>query len=123
VDIVNDVVPQLIQHGRVIRPHLGVTYYTDENTLRRAGIRGVLILSVAQGSGAEAAGLRGTRRTQTGNLILGDIIQKIDQKVIADSDDLLDALEHHEVGDMVEIIFERDGGIGTAKVRLQAPPR
>ena len=121
VDIVNDVVPQLIQHGRVIRPHLGIRM-VDDSVARRFRVKGVIVLTVVPGSGAEAAGLQGTRQTRTGRLILGDIIKKVDQKVITDSGDLLDVLESHEVSDVVEVTFERDGRPGTAKVRLQAPP-
>ena len=121
VDIVNDVVPQLIQHGRVIRPHLGIIP-GDDSLLRRARVKGALVWRVVPGSGAETAGLQGTRRTRRGRLLLGDIIKKIDQDPITDTNDLFDALERHEVGDVVEVTFERDGRLRTAKVRLQAPP-
>ncbi len=122
VDIVNDVVPQLIRHGRLIRPTLGIMYYPDENLLRREGIQGVLVLSVTPGSGAEAAGLQGTQRTRNGRLILGDIIKKIDGTAIDNTNALLDALERHQVGDVVEVTFERDGKLRTVKVQVQAPP-
>jgi S1-C subfamily serine protease len=116
------VVPQLIRHGRLIRPTLGIMYYPDENLLRREGIQGVLVLSVTPGSGAEAAGLQGTQRTRNGRLILGDIIKKIDGTAIDNTNALLDALERHQVGDVVEVTFERDGKLRTVKVQVQAPP-
>ncbi len=58
VDTVNRVVPQLIRHGRIIRPGLGVRI-ADDATARRFGLQGVLIIQVEKGSAAETAGLRG----------------------------------------------------------------
>lgn len=121
VGIVNDVVPQLIQHGRVIRPQLGIKM-VDDRIARRNRITGVLIDYVVRGSSAEAAGLRGLKEIGRDRYVIGDTIKRIDQQVITDSNDLLDALESHEVGDVVEVTFERDGRLHTAKVQLQAPP-
>jgi S1-C subfamily serine protease len=120
VDTVNDIVPQLIRHGRVIRPQLGVTYYADERELRRANIQGVLILNVTPGSAAEAAGLRGTRRTRNG-LVLGDVIKKLGEDAITNTNDLFNALERHKIGDTVELTYERDGETKTVTVKLQGP--
>ena len=49
VDTVNQVVPQLIQHGRVIRPQLGVTL-ADDAVAARLGVEGALVLSVSPGT-------------------------------------------------------------------------
>ncbi|MCK4660822.1 MAG: trypsin-like peptidase domain-containing protein [Phycisphaerae bacterium] len=119
-DIVNDVVPQLIQHGRLIRPQLGIRL-ADDRLLQRAGVSGVLVLGVTPGSGASTAGLRGTKLTRTGRMVqLGDIIKKIDQDVIGDTEELLKAIERRKIGDVVEVTFERNGKLMTTKVRLQA---
>ena len=76
VDTINRVVPQLIAHGKVIRPGLGVNVAGVEVS-HRLGLKGVLIVSVAKGSSAEAAGLRPTQATRDGHLILGDVILKV----------------------------------------------
>jgi S1-C subfamily serine protease len=74
VDTVNRVVPEILEHGRVVRPQLGIEV-AGESVLRRAGVEGVLVISVARGSAAESAGIRGTSRAEDGSLILGDVIQ------------------------------------------------
>ncbi len=63
VDTVNRVVPQLIRSGRYVRPALGIEVDTALNQ-RLAELRGepgVIILRVAPGSAADAAGLKGAR--------------------------------------------------------------
>ncbi|HEY7493040.1 MAG TPA: trypsin-like peptidase domain-containing protein, partial [Candidatus Tectomicrobia bacterium] len=88
VDTVNRVVPQLIRHGRVIRPGLGVSL-ADDTTARRLGLKGALIIQVGKGSAAEAAGLRGTRRDANGRILLGDVIIGIATEVVESSGDLM----------------------------------
>ncbi len=118
VDIVNRVVPELIQYGRVTRPQLGILAFPD-GLAARVGTKGVVIREVEPGSGAAAAGLRGTRRQDTGDVVLGDVIQGIDGEEITSMDDLLNALEQHKSGDSVSVTFERDGESRVATVQLQ----
>ncbi|MBN2562972.1 MAG: trypsin-like peptidase domain-containing protein [Phycisphaerae bacterium] len=120
VGIVNRVVPQLIEHGRVVRPLLGINV-VDDSITRRLGLEGVLIGGIAEHGGAEAAGLRGTRQAPSGNVILGDIITKIDDDPVSSHDQLLTALEKHHVGDTVTVTFVRDGQTRTAEITLEAP--
>ena len=127
VDTINRFVPQLIKHGRVIRPQLGVYIVSDHQfqRLRYARgeqMKGVLLLSVQPESGAAEAGLRGSIRTPKGDVVLGDVIQKIDDHVIESADDLFSALEDYEVGDVVSVTYLRDGEQQTTQVRLQQPP-
>jgi S1-C subfamily serine protease len=121
VDTVNRVVPQLIQHGRVMRPHLGIAA-GNERALRRAGISGVLVMTVAEGSPADRAGIRGTYRAEDGTLALGDVIQGIDGQEVATLDDLYGALERHEPGDVVKVRVLRDGRRLELEVQLAPPP-
>jgi len=122
VDTVSRVVPQLLQHGRVVRPQLGVVVGSDE-VLRRAGIDGVLVMSVEPGSPAAKAGLRGTYREAGGALVIGDIIQELDGRKIASVDDLYSALERHEPGQVVKIRVLREGKTRELEAQLAAPPR
>ena len=119
VDTVNRVVPELIRHGRVIRPGLGI-HVADRGTAERFGVRGVLILRVQKGSAAEGAGLRGTGRNRGGRLVLGDVIVGVGEKSVSSLDDLLDALDAHKVGDVVEVHLTRDGNRMSVSVKLQA---
>ncbi len=119
VDTVNRVVPQLLRHGRVIRPGLGI-HVADKGTAERFGVRGVLIIRVQKGSAAEGAGLRGTGRNREGRLVLGDVIVGVGEHSITSLDDLLDALDAHKVGDVVEVRLMRDGSEMSINIKLQA---
>ncbi len=119
VDTVNRVVPQLLRHGRVIRPGLGI-HVADRGTAERFGVRGVLIIRVQKGSAAEGAGLRGTGRNRAGSLVLGDVIVGVGEKSVTSRNDLLDALDEHKVGDIVEVHLMRDGNRMSLNIKLQA---
>jgi S1-C subfamily serine protease len=119
VDTVNEVVPQLIEHGRIIRPQLGVTL-ADAAVAARLGIDGVLILSVTEGSGAAKAGLRGTRRDENGDIILGDVITGIAGKTVRSYDDLASALEKMKPGETARVKVLRDGRTLEVDVPLTA---
>jgi S1-C subfamily serine protease len=111
VDAVNRVVPQIIQHGRIVRPQLGVVLNdrVSRALTRRMGIPGVLVLAVEKGSPAEAAGLRGTMIARDGSLVPGDVIQKIGATKVRSADDLYAALEKYKPGETVRLTIVRDG--------------
>jgi len=119
VDTIRWVVPELIKHGKLIRPTLAISIAPD-NVADRLGIRGVLVLAVEKGRTAAAAGLRGTTRDVRGRLTWGDVIVQVDDLPIQSADDLLDALERHRVGDEVALTVERDSAKAKIPVRLEA---
>ena len=122
VDTVNRVVPQLIAVGRYIRPSLGISVDEDVNRAlsRRLGIEGVVILRVAPGSAAEAAGLR-PLRTQNGNdIVAGDVILSIDGRATSSVSALLSRLDDFNVGDRVTVRVLRDGREVDVALQLSA---
>ena len=121
VDTVNQIVPQLIRHGRVIRPQLGVTL-ADDAVAARLGVEGALILSVSPGSGAAEAGLLGTMRDDSGALVLGDIVTRAGERQVRSSDDLIAALEERKPGDTLPLVILRDGEERRVEVTLSAAP-
>jgi S1-C subfamily serine protease len=106
-DEVNRVVPQLIQHGKITRPGFGVQVAPDQLG-RELGLTGVLIVSVQPGSPAAEAGLRPTRRDDTGRLQLGDVILAVDDTPVHTVDDLLDVLEKSHIAAPVSVTILRD---------------
>jgi S1-C subfamily serine protease len=118
VDTVNQVVPQLIQHGRVIRPHLGVVL-ADDRVAQRLGVEGALVLRVQPGSSAASAGLRGTDRDENGEIILGDVILAVGDEKVGSSDDLIAALEKKKAGDTVPVTILRGEKSMQLEVKLQ----
>ena len=117
VHAVQGAVPDLIAHGRIRRATLGVELAPD-TVLRQAGIPGALIFQVVPGSGADEAGLRGTRRLRLGRWELGDVIVAVEGEAVRSAADLLLALEKKEPGETVRVELLRDGRRSTAEVRL-----
>ncbi len=118
VDTVNRVVPQLIRHGQITRPGLGVRV-ADDATAQRLNLPGVLILQSEPGSAARSAGLRGTRRDRRGRIVLGDIIVGIDSQPVQTSNDLLNVLENQQAGDTVSVDIMRGDDRLRIPVKLQ----
>ncbi len=119
VDTVNRIVPELIKHGKLIRPGLGISLVPDAMA-RRWGVKGVSIGRVGRGSPAERIGLRGARETAGGRIELGDIIVAVDGKPVETIDDLMDFMEQHKVGDQVTSEFTRGNRRTQAMATLQA---
>ena len=117
VDVVNRVVPEIIRHGKVIRPGIGVTL-ASERIASRLEISGLLVISVQPGSSADKAGIRETRQVR-GKIILGDIILALNGVPVDTYDDLRDELERYQVGDEVTLIIQRDEEHIEVKVRLE----
>ena len=107
VDVVNRVVPEIIRHGRLIQPGLGISVAHDK-LAQRLGIDGVLVINIAPGSGADKSGLRGTTRDM-GEVVLGDVIVEVNGRRIHTYDDLRNELEQYRVGDAVTLTVVRDG--------------
>ena len=122
VDTVSRIVPQLIAHGRVQRPVLGVGLDPSLSSMvtRRLDVEGALIREVYQGTGAAEAGLRGTT-ARGGRIIPGDIVQEIDGKVVKSTGDLQGRLTEYKPGDTVTLTVWSDGKTRKVRIRLQAP--
>ncbi len=106
VDTVRRVVPQLLQHGRVITPDLGIQMAPD-NITRNLGFKGILVLRTPPHGAAAKAGILSFRRDKNGRMLYGDLIVAVDGKQVSDSDDLYAILDKHEVGDQVKLSVVR----------------
>ncbi len=122
VDTVNRVVPQLIANGRYSRPALGISVDGEVNDriMRHLRTRGVMVLGVSEGSGADQAGLRAAQFAADGSLIPGDIIVAIEDQPIAGVDDLLALLDQRRIGDQVRVRVLRDQTRLELQVQLSA---
>jgi len=94
------VVDEVRQHGRVVRPHLGIVGVSVTPELARThGLKaehGILVLGVARGTPAEQAGVRP-----------GDILTKISGRDVDDMTGLLRELSHSGVGIDVPLAYRR----------------
>lgn len=104
-------IPELIKHGKVIRPDIGITQVirTEE---------GLKILSMDPDGPAARAGLRGpARRTQRGPFVTferidrsaADLIIGVNDKETIKVDDFLSEVESHRPGDTISVVVIRDG--------------
>jgi S1-C subfamily serine protease len=123
VDTVARIVPELIAHGRVVRPIMGVGFddQLSAAVTRRLGVDGVLVREVYDGSAAAAAGLQGTSVDRRGRVIPGDVVQEIDGKPVKSVSDLLGRLGGYKPGDSVTLTVWRDGAAKKLAVKLRAP--
>ena len=124
VNSIKRVVPQLIRHGRVIRPDLGIArvYETE---------RGLLVASVTRDGPAEAAGLNGFRlvrqQSRRGPFVYeettvdrssADLIVAVDGRPVRTADELLDVIEQKKPGEDVLVTVIRQGREAQVSVRL-----
>ena len=119
VDTVNWVVPELVAHGKIRRPTLGVDLATNR-AARRIGIEGALILEVVEGGGAHRAGIRPTRRDRRGRIVLGDVILAIDDDRVRSPGEVRLALEGRREGETVTVRISRGGREREVRITLGA---
>jgi len=120
VDTVNQVVTQLIQYGKVIRPGLGIFLAANNRVImRQLGVQGILIRDTQSGGSADKAGLQGVRWRRNGSPILGDIITELDGVQVTTEKELSTVLDRYKVGDEVKVTFIRDGKKNTTNLVLQ----
>ena len=105
IDTVRDVLAQLEQGHKVIRPYLGLHGRTAPDAA------GVEVVQVYASGPADRAGLH-----------TGDMIEAIDGRRAATLADLLDEVDRHEPGESVRLHVLRDGSEGDVDLRLDERP-
>ncbi|HJQ71694.1 MAG TPA: trypsin-like peptidase domain-containing protein [Blastocatellia bacterium] len=130
IDTAKKIIPDLIAKGYVAYPWLGISSVAINRQMAREWQlpveEGILIGNVYRGSGAAAAGLRGTvmRRTFMDTQVdqMGDIIVAIDGQQIKNSSDLQRALKDKQAGQTVDVKLIRQGRQISVGVRLTERP-
>jgi S1-C subfamily serine protease len=122
--LVGRVVPQLLRHGRVIRPETGIQHVLETE-------KGLRIAALTPGGPAERAGLRGPNVTQ---IVRGpipwtridraaaDLIVAVDGEEVRTADDFLSLVERKRPGDTVVLRVVRGGQTADVPVVLGGPP-
>lgn len=119
IDTINRIVGEIITHGQVERPMLGIRQAEDYQAARLGIESGVLILEVLDNTGAAKAGLQPTYQTDDGRIVLGDIITNINNKPIQNTADLYKALDQYSVGDKLQVTLLRGKKKVTLTITLQ----
>ncbi len=113
-DIVRKVVDDIIQYGEVQKAFFGadVLDLTDDiaSQLKADELNGVVISYLQRNGAAENAGLQ-----------KGDIIFKIDEKLVDSRSDFEELISYHSPGDYINVVYRRNNK--TSNVRLQLTNR
>lgn len=122
VDTIKMVAPELIKHGKVVRPGMGIGVL-DDRLKERLSIRqdgGAVVTFVDKNGPAGKAGLQGMSQDRLGRVFIGDIIEAIDGKPVNGLDDIYHVLENYKIGDTVTLKVYREGKVREVKVKLQS---
>lgn len=110
-----DIAKQIIEHGQVQRPWLGIMGYdVNRRVAHHYGLRtsrGVLVVEITSDSPAEAAGLQ-----------VGDVVVSVDGETVASVGDLVDVLKSRKIGDQADLEVERHGKTAKVKASLGTRP-
>ena len=120
------ILPDLLEHGKVIRPWFGVSGRPIRGRLARAlkapVEEGFLVESIERGSTADLAGIGGgNRRVYYGNtqlLIGGDIITELGGIKVTAGVDLMRVLEDKRPGEKTRIVYYRNDRRIEAEIEL-----
>lgn len=111
----NDIIQELINKGKVVRPWLGVQVQSlNEETsayLNYKGTKGALVAGILSDSPAAAAGLK-----------QGDIITKWDGKEIASPDALVELISKSKIGQRMPVAVYREGKLRTIQIVVTEKP-
>lgn len=112
VNTLRQILPQLREHGRVVRGYLGITVNNLSQDMAEAfGLSsrdGALVAEVAPGHAADKGGVRH-----------GDVVVEIDGNLIKDTRELIDTISAKPPGTKVELTVIRDGKRKVIKVELE----
>ena len=118
VATVNRVVSEILEHGGVFRPYLGLAMQSvamPQDLLTRLKIESdaaLMVMQVEPGSPSEGAGM-----------MLGDLIVSVNQQPARGVEYIQRLLARAKRGDSVELAYVRGGQLATAKVKLAERPQ
>jgi S1-C subfamily serine protease len=127
INTVRDVVAELRAHGHVDHPYLGVVTRPVSTAMARIFNlpvqKGLLVESVAAGSGADRAGLRGG----TSQVVVegesyqlgGDVITKADGVSVSTTEELREIVSELKPGDSLPVVFYRVTANGSELLKAQ----
>ncbi len=120
VALIRRVVPELIQHGRVIRGEIGISHVSEID----GGLR---VVQLTPGGPAEQAGLRGPRTNverqgrfefRRTDWSRADIIVAVDGDAVSTAAEFLEHIESKKPGNVVQLTIVRQGQTMTVDITL-----
>ena len=115
INTVKRVMQQILEHGKVVRPYLGISGISvDRQISRRFDVEsddGVLVVRITRNGPADLGGIR-----------VGDVIHEIGGKKVTKMKDLLIALSSEGIGKEVQIKHSRNGEVLDSTILLAETP-
>lgn len=109
------VAKEIIEHGRVVRPYLGISSMTLNREIAESyeipTEKGVLVVEVGRGSPAQRSGISA-----------GDVILEADKTPLKETEDLQHIIKNKQVGDIIELTISRGKSQGRTRVTLTEVP-
>ena len=127
VNTLSRILPDLLEHGQVLRAWFGVQGQPLSRRLAEAlrlpVEQGLLVAQVESGSSADQAGIRGgQRRAFFGNvplLIGGDVIVALGGQPVTSTVDIASILEDRRPGDTISVVYYRGEDRIEMEMRLE----
>lgn len=113
INSTTDIVKQLMQYKKVIRPYIGIagSTVTEDMAKKYKVVEGVLIEEVENFTAAQKAGIKA-----------GDIITEVNGKEVDSVDDINEIKNKYNVGDKIKIKLYRDGNYVDVELTLGEQP-
>lgn len=108
INHIRDIVTSIIEKGYIVKPYIGVSVNSVSAEAQRYGLpQGAAVVSIAQDSPAQAAGLK-----------VNDIITHINGTAITGSSDLVMLVGRSQVGDVLTLTVYRQGASQELKLTV-----
>ncbi|WP_417848056.1 S1C family serine protease [Thalassoglobus sp.] len=116
INLIRRVVPELIEHGRVIRGEIGISHVTVTE-------HGLRVSQLTPNGPAEKAGVRGPRRIRRGPAVIidrsaADTIVALENKPIASAAEFLGIIESKKPGEVVTLTILRNNQLIEISITL-----
>ncbi len=112
VNLMTKIVEDIIDHGAVVRPFIGVEVADlndiDTKSLGIKATKGVYVDNVADGSSAQYAGV-----------LPKDVISSVNGMEVKTANELIEKIQQYKVGDVVTLTVNRFGKTETIPVKLK----
>ena len=127
IDVIQEILPQLIEHGRVIRAWHGINgVIVPPPLVFTLGIApGYIVETIEPGSPAEkiACAAEFSYRDRNNEFLLGgDVISEVNGEALTDMETVMRIAGELKVGDTIKFKYYRDGMSHTAEVVLPERP-
>ncbi|MDA0813567.1 MAG: trypsin-like peptidase domain-containing protein [Verrucomicrobia bacterium] len=115
VDTVNRIVPQIINHGKVVKPDIGMS-------VQRLSQFGLVVTRVVRGSGAANAGIKPIAYDRWGRTYIQDILIAVEGISVTTERDVFRIIDNKQIGDKITVTILRNGAKLDVEIVLTPAP-